>query len=202
MIPARDEALRLPVPLEALTHQSYFAQRVIVVDDGAGHGGVARTRAVRIFLCSWMRTPNQGRGCYDRSPRNTHGWAVSSSSNRSAGGRDGRTRWPRCSTSSFPEELDGSVRGATISPVPVKTLAVEGLWVATMMVGCGLAAVAAADGGWLVAVLFYGIGVIQLGLSSGPRGPLRWPIAALYPVALVGFIVALVWTTVVPRPGR
>ena len=35
VVPARDEEYRLPVLLKALMHQSYLAQRVIVVDDGS-----------------------------------------------------------------------------------------------------------------------------------------------------------------------
>lgn len=281
IVPARDEEHRLPVLLEALTRQSYLAQRVIVVDDdstdstaavgaaagasvvSAGpvpdgstgrawaswQGARASTADLLVFvdadtepgpgllrqvtaeharlggllvvepLRRWTRPQDATLALLDLVVPGGVGVVcarrdyLAVAGHDAAGGLapDGEALAARFVASGMAVHRRSGVDvlevrstgtggarrlGAARRTMPPPTAAVVVLWVASMMAGCGLATVAAADGAWLVAGLLYAIGAIQLGLISGPRGPLRWPIAVLYPVPLLGFIAALVWATV------
>jgi Glycosyltransferases involved in cell wall biogenesis len=282
VVPARDEERRLPVLLEALTRQSYLAQRVIVVDDDSTDSTAALAAAAGASVVSAGPVPDGSTG------RSWASWQGAQASTadllvfldadtepgpgllRQVTAEQARLggllvieplrRWTRpqdatlalldlvvpggvgvvCARRDYLAVAGHDMAGGLVSDaealaarfvargmgvhrrsgvgvlevrstgtggarrlcaarrtMPRLTAAVVGLWVASMIVGCGLATVAATDGAWLVAALLYAIGAIQLGLISGPRGPLRWPIAVLYPVPLLGFMVALVWATAV-----
>lgn len=281
VVPARDEEHRLPVLLEALTRQSYLAQRVIVVDDDSTDSTAAIGAAAGASVVSAGPVPDGSTGRAwaswrgaqasnadllvfvdaDTEPgpgllrqvtaehtrlggllvieplrRWTRPWDatlalldlvvpggvgvvcarrdyLAVAGHDAAGGlvsdgealvarfvASGRAVYRRSGVGVLEVRSTGTGGarrlGAARRTMPGLTAAVVALWVASMIAGSGLATVAAADGAWLDAGVLYAVGAIQIGLISGPRGPLRWPIAVLYPVPLLGFIVALVWATV------
>ena len=286
VVPARDEELRLPVLLAALTRQSYFAQRVIVVDDGSTDSTAAVGAAAGTSVVLAGAVPNRSTGRAWASWQGAHASTADllvfldadtepgpgllrqvTAEHARLGGLlviEPLRRWTRprdvtralldlvvpggvavvCARRDYlavagrdaagGQVLDGEalaarfvamgmavhrrsgvgaleVRstgaggarrlGAAGRTMPAPIAGVVGLWLTAMIAGVGMATVAALDGAWLGAGLLYAVGAIQLGLISGPRGPLRWPIAALYPVPLVGFIGALARATVARGRG-
>ena len=286
VVPARDEEHRLPVLLAALTRQSYFAQRVIVVDDGSTDSTAALSAAAGASVVSAGPVPGGSTGRAWASWQGAHASTADllvfldadtepgagllrqvTAEHARLGGLlvlEPLRRWtrPRDATRALLDlvvpggvavvcarrdyltvagedvaagrVLDGEalaarfvamgravhrrsgvgvleVRstgaggarrlGAAARTMPAPIVGVVALWLASMFAGVGIATVAARDGAWLVAGVLYAVGAIQLGLISGPRGPLRWPIAALYPVPLLGFIGALGWATVARGRG-